>query len=812
MFSKKCEERIEIIFNERISKLPAVKHEIEAASRKYDADIEIIMKYLYGTMPLSDMGNYPLATFLDYARQGVYLWKNSPLMKNISEDIFLNYILYHRVNEEEIKPCRTLFFDRLCSRIENKSAKRTALEVNYWCAEEASYQATDDRTRSALGIYETGFGRCGEESVFAINALRSVGLPARQVYAPKWSHCDDNHAWVEVYCDGKWYFMGACEPEEILNKGWFTNAASRAMLVRSLWFDQIFPSEEMIGKSGLVTVLNQLERYALSKEVTVRVKDDKGNAVSKAKVDFQVLNYAEFATIATVDTDEQGMAKIKLGYGTVLVQVSKEGCISTHQLERQENDCEIRLGKKEKPGQWINFDMSAPKDAPVNVNQPTDIQKKAGQERFKEANRKRLNKVAGRKKSDNSFLKPEYNSLRKDMLATLSKKDYDDFDAAVLEEHFNDSMPYIGRFTKPIFLKYIMCPRIHHEPITSWRNDIKSFFDERQKAEFEQNPVSIWRYIQKHIKEEPQNEDSKLVTTPTPCLKMGIGSELSRKVLFVAIARTLGIPARLNPIDDAAEYWRKDGFLSVIDEKQKNAYLILNTKDTDINWSYFQNWSIAKLEEGAYKSLCLKDKLWEDSKLELELACGEYRIITANRLPNGNLFARKYCFMLKNNEKKSIELSLRKADLGDMLEEISLTPFSLFNEEGESIQVKDLTSEGKSLFIFLEEGKEPTEHILNELMEDQEKYRICTGKILFVIRNRTALSDITISKCLKAIPNIQVCYGDFSELIDTLARRMYVDPDNMPLIMITNGILNGIFAASGYNVGIGDMLLRIMNM
>jgi len=780
-------------------KVPLLKHEIEMALKEYDTDIQVTMKYLYGTMPLSDMGNYTPWTYLDYARQGVYLWKNSPFTQSISEDIFLNYVLYHRVNEEEIKPCRTLFFNSLNSRIENKSAKSAALEVNYWCAEEASYQSTDDRTMSALGVYEVGFGRCGEESVFAINALRSVGLPARQVYAPKWSHCDDNHAWVEVCCEGKWYFLGACEPEEILNRGWFTNAASRAMMVRSLWFDKELPEEKIIGKSGAVTVVNQLERYALTKKVTVSVKDDKGNMIHKAKVDFQILNYAGFATIATVYTDEQGLAEIKLGYGTVLVHVSRGDSMSEYQLEPQEAECEILLGSTKKNGQWVDFDITAPKDAPVIVNWPTVIQQKAGQRRLKEVTKLRLNKLGARKKLNNMFLK-------------LSNKDHYDFDAAVLEEHFKDSMAYIDKYEREIFLKYIMCPRIENEPITSWRSFIKSFFSKQQKEEFEQNPVSIWNYVQKHVMEEPENEYSSLVTTPVPCLKMGIGNELSRKILFVAIARTLGLPARLDPMDDSAEYWSKDGFLPVIADKQKTAHLVLNSKDTNISWSYFQNWSIAKLENGTYKSLSLKDRLWKDEKLEIDLAWGDYRLITANRLPNGNIFAKRCCFSLKRNEIKSIELSLRKADLADMLEEISIASFSLFNEEGQTMQAENITNEGKTLFIFLEDGKEPTEHILNELMEDREKYLTCTGKILFVLRNREALYDITISKCLKELPNIQVCFGDFCELIHPLARRMYVDPDKLPLIIITNGMLNGIFAASGYNVGMGGMLLRIMNI
>lgn len=69
-----------------------------------------------------------------------------------------------------------------------------------------------------------------EESVFTVTALRSAGIPARQVYSPRWAHCDDNHAWVEVYVNGGWHFLGACEPEEVLDKGWFTNASSRAMI------------------------------------------------------------------------------------------------------------------------------------------------------------------------------------------------------------------------------------------------------------------------------------------------------------------------------------------------------------------------------------------------------------------------------------------------------------------------------------------------------------------------------------------------------------------------------------------------------
>ena len=33
--------------------------------------------------------------------------------------------------------------------------------------------------------------------------------------------------------DGKWYFLGACEPDPELNMGWFSGPVSRALLLHT---------------------------------------------------------------------------------------------------------------------------------------------------------------------------------------------------------------------------------------------------------------------------------------------------------------------------------------------------------------------------------------------------------------------------------------------------------------------------------------------------------------------------------------------------------------------------------------------------
>lgn len=74
--------------------------------------------------------------------------------------------------------------------------------------------------------------------------------------------------------------QGTGEPLMILNKGWFTNASSRAMMVHSRLFD-LFPAEgeDVIGKEGAAVMLNQTARYARVKTVSVKVTDKEGAAV-----------------------------------------------------------------------------------------------------------------------------------------------------------------------------------------------------------------------------------------------------------------------------------------------------------------------------------------------------------------------------------------------------------------------------------------------------------------------------------------------------------------------------------------------------
>ena len=121
--------------------------------------------------------------------------------------------------------------------------------------------------------------------------------------------------------EGNWHFLGACEPEPILDRGWFNSAASRAMLVCSRTFfdfvDQGLEGEALTQRQGMCRMYNQTARYAQTARVQVAVQDAGGRPAPGALVRFFVVNMAGAAQIAALETGEDGTVCLETGIGSL---------------------------------------------------------------------------------------------------------------------------------------------------------------------------------------------------------------------------------------------------------------------------------------------------------------------------------------------------------------------------------------------------------------------------------------------------------------------------------------------------------------
>lgn len=854
MFTEHFMKEIEEAFRIQMERIGTKKQEVEECLASCGQNEAEALKCLYASMPVSDAADYPAALYLGYARHGAYLWESGPFAGQIPEKIFAGYVLHHRVNNEDLTDCRGYFHEQLKDRVNGQSMQESILAVNYWCASQATYRTTDNRTAGPECVMRSAYGRCGEESTFGVTALRSVGIPARQVYVPLWSHCDDNHAWVEAWCDGTWKFLGACEPEEVLNKGWFTDASSRAMMVHSRWFLPTAPEDEIAGKSGMAQVINHLGIYAHTTKVEVLAVDEEQNPVPGAEVTFEVLNYGMFGKIASARTGSDGHMSLETGLGSIHITASGNGAYGEILIDTQEVSCCTIVLKKEAviTDQWEEMILRAPKDAPINRCVLTEEQTAAGRQKLAEAaaarqkkeehfydtrlaeealkgfsaeDQKRLDEILhqarGNIREIAQFLMTDPQGewpqeWKRKLLDSLREKDYLDVTCELLTEQCTSTAPYREQVPENLLVPYLLCPRVDNEMLRPHRAYLCGRLTGQEKEAVRKNPAYVFEMLCGRMKSDPDLEYGNLITSSQGALECGWASLLTQKVIGVQILRSLGIPARLNPVDGVPELCTEQGFLALEARNEeggkRSASLLVNRRE-GMTWTYYQNWTIARFDGEKYVTLQLaEDESGAEIYGEIPVMPGQYRVLTANRLPNGNIFAKELVFVLKDQEKKELHLELKEAQLSDMLEENDIADFSVTTEEGEKRRISELVKKRKGLFLWLEESKEPTEHILNEIYQRRDAFEKLPADLYFLIHDTRVKEDPTLKRTAAAVPNVKFLLDDFGAEMEAVARRMYLEPGRLPLIVIINESMTGIYAVAGYNVGTADMILKLLNM
>ena len=603
---------VENIFKERVKTVGKTFYDTQ--KEKLTADEQEALKFLYAYMPLADVTDYPTSFFADNVRMAFKAREEMPWGKNVPELLFRHFVVPIRVNNEALDNARSVFYAELKDRIKGMSMMDAIIEVNHWCHEKVTYQPSDARTSAPLATLKTATGRCGEESTFAVAALRAVGIPARQVYTPRWAHTDDNHAWVEAWADGKWYFLGACEPEPVLNLGWFNAPASRAMLMHTRAFGDYNGPEEVMLRTSNFTEINLTSNYAPVASVDFYVKDSEGKPVENARVEFKIYNYAEFFTAVTKYTDAKGHTSLSAGIGDLVVWASKDGKYAYQKVSfGKEKEATLTLPggalvggygipaiptqptgsvgapagsvgalETSAPPKCTYLDIVPPKEDP-QLPYVSDEMHKENQRRFaledsirkaytatfptmEEAKRisergaEYIFKSRGNKQTIVDFIKRHSDNEDRVMgiLATLSDKDLRDITTEILEDSYNATTDQLS-------------PRVEDELITiPFKQYFEKAFSKKTADAFRADPMKLVEWIKKNIRLNPDKKALRIAQTPVGVMKSKITDERSRDIFFVDVARSLGIEARKDAVTGKIQYKSQGVHLSQV--HQPNSY------------------------------------------------------------------------------------------------------------------------------------------------------------------------------------------------------------------------------------------------
>ena len=818
------------------------------------------LTFMYAYMPIGDITDYSGDFYLKNIRSSFQARNEMPWGDSIPEDIFRHFVLPVRINNENLDESRMVFFDELKDRVKGLSLYDAVLEVNHWCHEKVIYTPSDGRTSSPLASVKTAYGRCGEESTFTVAALRSVGIPARQVYTPRWAHTDDNHAWVEAWVNGKWYFLGACEPEPVLNLGWFNGPAYRGMLMHTKVFGKYNGPEDVMERTDGYTEINVIDNYAHSAKAVITVTDANGKPVKDALVEFKIYNYAEFNSVARKKTDADGKCSLSAGKGDMLVWASKDGKFGYSKVSFGK-DGEVTIALNKKPGdmETIALDIIPPVDGSIPA-EVTPEQKEANAKRLLEEDAIRNKYVAtfyteekaealakelgidpmktedfmigsrGNWMEIEKFLRETPAEKRAQAMALLdvvSAKDLRDTPASVLADHLNNTPAVQSEW----FNEYIMNPRVANEFLTPYKSFFAANIEPSLAKQAVGNPQAVMEWVKNNVSINDALNAQRIPIMPMGVWKSRIADKGSRNIFFVAVARSLGIPARIEPVARKIQYFKDNAWVDVdfeaaVQTTAKQGKVIASYQPIKAlqDPKYYSHFTIAKVlpngtlqtlnfERGGNVDMGLGDTWSGLLKKPLSMDEGNYMLVTGTRMANGSVLAEIEFFNVEADKTTPIQLEMRESK-----DEIQV--IGNFNSEnkfkradnGEETSLLATTGRGYYIVALLGSRQEPTNHAMRDIAAVKKELEDWGRGIVLLFPDEKGYKNFD-PKEFGDLPGT-ITYGlDIDGAIQKeMATAMKLQNANtLPIFLIADTFNRVVFVSQGYTIGLGEQLMKVIH-
>ena len=843
-------QKVEKVFNEKMKQVG--KQFFDTKNQTVSLEEKEALTFLYAYMATADVTDYTTSFYLKNVRSSFATREQMAWGKNVPELLFRHFVLPVRVNNENLDSSRWVFYNELKDRVSGLSMKEAILEVNHWCHEKVTYQPSDARTSSPLASIRSAYGRCGEESTFTVAALRSVGIPARQVYTPRWAHTDDNHAWVEAWADGEWYFLGACEPEAVLNLGWFNAPASRAMLMHTRAFGDYNGPEEVVLRTNNFTEINLIDNYAKTARIDFRVADGNGNPVEGAKVEFKIYNYAEFYTAVTKYTDSEGKTFLTSGLGDLLVWASENNRYGFAKASfGKDRTIEIVLDRSsdgDLAQKIFPLDSLNIVPPPENVRLPVVSAEQAARNKKRfdyedslrnayvatfldsaravKINRqgwKYLVKARGNHAVIADFMARHSDNYKRvdQLLGSLSDKDLRDMQMDILEDNFTARSSQV-------------CPRVEDEMIIlPYKHILQDVFKQKDIEKFRKDPSLLVAWVKKNIRINPDSRAMRIAQTPVGVWNSRFTDSRSRDIFFVSLARSIDIEARKDVVTGKVQY-KTDGRWYDVDFDAKSqtvaptGTLVLRFTPNDIveDPKYYSHFTVSRIVDGSLQLLNFEEgqvdmgggTSWSNTfRNGTQLDEGTYMLVSGMRMANGSVLTTNQIFNINKGETTTLDLHLRQSDeevsvIGsfDSESKFQLVDRNTFEPTGD-MPVSILSQTGRGYFVVgvIGVGQEPTNHALRDIAKMKTQLDAWGRPFVLLFENVEDARKFHIDGLDNGLPANTVFGIDTDGQIkkQIVAQMRLQNDKQLPMVIIADTFNRVVFCTQGYTIGLGETIL-----
>jgi hypothetical protein len=572
-------------------------------------------------------------------------------------------------------------------------------------------------------------------------------------------------------------------------------------------------------------------------------------------VEYQLYNYAEFYPIAKGTSNKQGFSSITTGLGDLLIWASKNNRWGFSKIAVDKMDSVvIVISDKCRNGDHIVLDIIPPVEKVPLAIQLTEAQKKQNSLRLhledsirgnymttfkdslwsaefaksQELNPDRLIPLIrnsyGNWKEITDFIANTPNYQKEwavYLLESISEKDLRDTKAEVLRDHLVNSFNFnntLASTDKEFFARYVLNGRIANEMMVGWRAYLQKKFDYEFLMQFKTNPDVLVDWIKKNLKTDAvANLHSRAPLTPVGVYEMKVADSRSRNIFYVAVCRSLGHAARVNPATGIPQHYSGNTWVNVdlgdmLNVPVDKGFVKFTSNSTDNEPKYAINFTIARFSDGVFRTLDFDYGMPLTEFAEnTEVESGQYMLVTGNRKTDGSVLATLDFFEIKKGETTTIPVHLRN-ELSTLIPiaKIKRTNhvISRFDNK-QALTIQSLLKDKGCIFIWLDTDKEPSKHVLADLPSVKDQLDKWGGNVVFVLnseKNNSAFKPSTY----KNLPAKSIFVTDKPlGLLSDITPKEHVN-QAMPVIAVIDRKGDVYFYSEGYKIGIGEQLVKVL--
>ncbi|MRR22149.1 transglutaminase domain-containing protein [bacterium] len=573
----------------------------------------------------------------------------------------------------------------------------------------------------------------------------------------------------------------------------------------------------------------------------MRISDRNGSSVPGATASYLLFNYAEFYPLARLVSDSNGESSLVTGYGSLLIWADNGtefgfslaqpedtvvNVTLTSEIPSGSEPVDLRVPEIPEPYPGIDSALAQMNN---NLNRMGDSIRNAyisswmtgisadeiaGEVGLPSGIVEGILKTSmGNYRGIIEFIRKsgENAGLAMRILQNISDKDLRDTPSDILDDHLvNAPQPAPGSDTS-LYDMYVLSPRISNELLSPFRSAFKSLPGDLMDS-FRSDPAAAVAWTDSEITVSPGENHYSVPLTPAGVLRLRMADSHSRDIFLVALCRSAGIPSRLAPGTGRPQYhsggeWHDVWFSGEKKPSGTPGYISFVNGDAGQEPEYHVHFTLAHLENGRFNTLDYGYGV-KISELNDRLALdpGTYMLTTGNRDEFGNVMASVSFYELKAGQDLTVVVTLRRLpESGLTGEKVSLEK-QVVQYSGEKTSLDSLAEKGL-VMIWMEPGREPTRHILNDLPGLKDEFDKWGGWFVFLTdpaRNPEGFNPESVA----GIPENTVFAADSNLELMTSLLGSGSSSRPLPVVLCCNSKGEILFSSEGYRIGTGQQILK----